>query len=81
MDKNEIFETVMDVVATAASKKPEEIDPDSRLIEDMGLDSLSIFEIVVDLEAAFNLFINDEIVDGLHTPREVANFLTERLNK
>ena len=44
MDKNEIFETVMDVVATAASKKPEEIDPDSRLIEDMGLDSLSILK-------------------------------------
>ncbi|HHX37755.1 MAG TPA: hypothetical protein GX717_07230 [Clostridiaceae bacterium] len=81
MDKKEIFETVMDVVATAALMEPEEIDPDSRLIDDMGLDSLSIFEIVVDLEAAFDLFINDEIVDGLRTPRQIADFLTQRLNQ
>ena len=52
MDKKEIFETVMDVVATAALMEP-----------------------------AFDLFINDEIVDGLRTPRQIADFLTQRLNQ
>lgn len=76
-----IFEIVVDVVASAATVDPAAVDPDADLIRDMELDSLSLFEIVVDLEEAFDLHISDEVIEGLRTCREIAAYVDRVLNR
>ncbi len=41
--------------------------PDSRLVEDLGMDQLDIVELVMDVEAAFHILIHDNHLDTLTT--------------
>lgn len=81
MTSDSIFEIVVDVVASAATVDPAALDPDADLIRDLDLDSLSLFEIVVDLEEAFDLHISDEVIEGLKTCREIAAHVDQVLNR
>lgn len=81
MTSDSIFEIVVDVVASATTVDPAALDPDADLIRDLELDSLSLFEIVVDLEEAFDLHISDEMIDGLKTCREIAVCVDQLLNR
>lgn len=81
MDYDSIFEVVRDVIASAAVVEPIQVDPDSDLINDLNLDSLALFEIVIDLEEAFGLQIDDETIESLHTCREIAAFIRTEVER
>ncbi len=81
MNNADIYEVVVDVVSSAAMLEPTQIHPNAKLIEDMGLDSLALFEIVIDLEDAFHLQIEDETIENLKTCREIAEFIEKTAPK
>lgn len=76
-----IYEVVTEVVASAALTEPGKIQGDQDLIMDLELDSLAVFEVVVDLEEAFQLQISDDIIDGLHTCNEIAAYIYKEVNQ
>ena len=57
------------------------IQPESRLIEDLGLDSLTMYEFLVELEREFCIQIDDEDVtkENFKTVRTVSLFLESRI--
>ena len=57
-----------------------EVTPDSRLIEDLGLDSLDTVELVMALEEEFGIEIYDDVFEAMNpaTPAEVAKMLRDR---
>jgi len=61
---------------------PEEIADDTLLMEELGVDSVSVFEIVVGLEEVYGIsFEDDEFnVENFRTPKIIANYVRTKLD-
>lgn len=66
---------------TAAEGAPAEITESSRLVADLGVDSLGVMEIVAELEDKFGLVIPDEALREVDTIGDVVRAVEGRLQK
>ncbi len=53
----------------------EDIVPEASLIEDLGADSLTIVELVMSMEEAFDIEIDDEDTEKLLTVQDAIDFI------
>lgn len=58
-----------------------DLNEQTNLLHDLDLDSLALFEIVIDLEAAYDLRISDEEIENLRTIGEIVSFIARRLDQ
>ena len=61
-----------DIVALLKGYTTEEITPDSRLKNDLGLDSISLFTLISEFEERFGIEIPDEDLNSIYTVKDVA---------
>lgn len=70
---------VMNIVVKLISKRRdielEYVQPDTRLIEDLGLDSLDIVEFIADLEETLRTPVDFASIEDLRTPASIAEAL------
>ena len=61
--------------------KPEDIADDALIMETLGVDSVSVFEIVVGLEETYGLsFEDDEFrIENFRTPKSIADYVRRKL--
>ena len=71
---------IREVLATSLRRTPSSIKPEHSLREDLGLDSLMTFELLYDLEKAFDLEIPNDDLPGLQTLEDVVKYVEERVN-
>ena len=50
--------------------------PEARLVEDLGLDSLDMVELVMSIEEVFGLVVPDDAADRLITVGDVVGFIS-----
>jgi acyl carrier protein len=79
MTREEIFEQVKEVIADRLGLDPDEIKMESRLIEDLGADSLDNAELVMNLEEKFGIEIPDEDQAKIQTIEDIVNYIEEKL--
>lgn len=65
MDRNEILAAIRSCVAESLAIGEEEIKLDSRLIDDLGADSLDFLDIIFGLEKRFSIKLRDPNLDLL----------------
>ena len=65
MQKTEIFEQMRPLLADSLALKPDQISPQSRLIDDLGADSLDFIDIIFSLERKFGIKMRDGELDFL----------------
>ncbi len=70
-----MFEKVVQILEGYTELKGSAIKPDMLLVEDLGLNSVSYFSIVFDLEDAFGIEIPDDAAKNLKTVQDVVNYL------
>ena len=75
-----MLEKVQELLADALNLPLSQILPESKIIDDLGADSLDVVELLSRLEDEFGIIIPDEDVEGLITVGDVANEL-EKLTK
>ncbi|EKU12243.1 acyl carrier protein [Campylobacter showae] len=75
-----IFEDVRDVVVEQLSVAPDAVKLESKIIEDLGADSLDVVELVMALEEKFEVEIPDSDAEKLITINDVVSYI-EKLNK
>ena len=75
MNRDEIFTAIRDNLADSLALTPAEIEPSSRLIEDLGADSLDFVDIIFGLERRFGIKLKSAELDSLLN----ADFDAERL--
>ncbi|MGK7396830.1 MAG: acyl carrier protein [Candidatus Cyclobacteriaceae bacterium M3_2C_046] len=51
------------------------IEDQADLLKDLGLDSLDVAELVVELEKEFNVSISDELVYDIKTVKDIENII------
>ena len=54
---------------------PTDIRPESKVIDDLGADSLDLVEMLTEMESEYDIVITDERVRELTTVGEIAEFL------
>lgn len=68
---DKIVRTIADVVGVEIS----ELHDQTELILDLNLDSLAMYEIVVELEETYDLQISDAEIDRIHTIADVVRHI------
>lgn len=70
-----MFEKVRKLIAEQLNLKEEDVTPNSRIVEDLGADSLDMVEMLMTLEDEFNVVISDEKANELKTIGDIVSFL------
>ncbi|MBR7071417.1 MAG: acyl carrier protein [Clostridia bacterium] len=54
---------------------PDDLTPETRIIEDLGADSLDVVELLMAAEDEFEVEIPDESIEGMKTIGDVVNYI------
>ena len=71
----EELEKLKSIIASVLNLDPNEITPDTTFIEDLGADSLDVFQIIMDLEDAFDIKIPQEEAEKITTVGQAAELI------
>lgn len=75
-----IFEKVRDIIVDQLGVDAEEVKLETKLIDDLGVDSLEIFEVVMSLEEEFGLEIPNEDVENIKSVQEIVKYIEAKQN-
>ena len=73
-----MFEKVAELLKEQLDLETVEIRPDSSFKEDLGVDSLDLFELVMALEDEFGVEIPPEDLETMNTVGDVAEYLKNK---
>ena len=74
-----MFDKVTEILDGYTEVRKEEMTTDMLLVDDLGLNSVSYFAIVFDLEDAFDIEIPDDAVKTIKTIRDLVEFIESEL--
>ncbi len=72
------FEKVCNSIAEVLNVDPAEIKPETTFLEDLGADSLDIYQIIMKIEEAFEIRIDEKDVEHIRTVAEAMELITGR---
>ena len=73
-----MVEKIIDMVAEKLNLEKDEIKADSNFKDDLGVDSLDLFELVISLEEEFDIEIPQEDVTNIQTVNDVVAYLDSK---
>ena len=72
---------VQDILVEQLDVAREQLSPDSRIMEDLGADSLTVMEIIMAVEDRFDLSLPDERWERVRTVGDLLEVLAESLQE
>jgi acyl carrier protein len=72
---NELEGRILNLVADQLGVDIGEVTPDASILEDLGADSLDVVELVMSLEDAFDIEVEDEDVEGMRTIGDLQQYV------
>lgn len=72
------FDKVCKCIAEVLNVDPMEIGPETTFLEDLGADSLDIYQIIMKIEKTFEIKIDESDVENISTVGEAMRLLTDR---
>ncbi len=72
---DEIFQQIREIIANKLSISPEEIKPESDIMEDLGADSLDVQDLILTIEDRWNIEFPVEEADKFRTVGDVVEAL------
>ncbi len=75
-----VLKKIQGIVSGVLGVALDEVQPDTRFVEDLGADSLDIFQILMGLEEEFEIQIPTEQVDKIRTVGEAVALIQGRLH-
>ena len=64
------FEKLQKIIADVLNVDPEEVKMDTTFIDDLGADSLDVFQIIMGIEEEFDIEISNEDAENIVTVRD-----------
>ncbi len=74
------FEKIRDIIAEVLNLDAEEITMDSSFIDDLGADSLDVFQIIMGIEETFDIEIDNEEAEKIVTVGDAVEQIKNALN-
>lgn len=78
MEKEEIFNKVVDVLVEQLGIEKEKVKKESEIMTDLGADSLDVVDVVQVLEEEFNVKVPNEDIEKLKTVEDIANYIADK---
>ena len=69
-----VYETVAGMIAKQLKMDVKDVTPDKRLVEDLNADSANVMVLIMDLEDAFNMTVDDTAITTLRTVGDVVKY-------
>jgi len=79
MEVNEVFEKVKNLFVEELGIDEDKVSMESKLEEDLEIDSLGIVEVVMAFEDEFGIEINDEELSDVETVGQTVNLLHSKI--
>ncbi len=67
------FEKLQKVIAEVMNVSEEEIRPETTFVDDLGADSLDVFQIIMGIEEEFDIEIDNEEAEKIKTVQDAAD--------
>jgi acyl carrier protein len=77
MERQEVFELVRDHLAEELEVDPARIAEETRFKDDLGADSLDLYELVMELEDRYGIGISEEQASRIETVGDAVSFVLE----
>lgn len=77
MDRKEVFTTVSKILSDKLGVKESQIKEDSKLIDDLGADSLDLVDLVMALEEELGVKIADDKLQKISTVKDVVDYIVK----
>ncbi len=74
------FDKLKEVIADVLSVDPNEITPETTFTEDLGADSLDVFQIIMGIEEAFEIEIPTDRVEHISTVQEAIDLIRDSMS-
>ena len=66
------FEKLQEIISGVLNIEKDSINAETKFIDDLGADSLDIFQIILEIEDAFNISIDDSAAEKIVTVGDAA---------
>ena len=74
------FEKMQKIISEVLGVEPEKISLDSTFIDDLGADSLDVFQIIMAIEEEFDIEIDNEAAEGIVTVGDAVEQIKNAIN-
>lgn len=71
----QIYDSLLSMVTEKTEISPTGIEPETDVLSDLGLDSLQMYEIVVDMEEIYQIRISDEDLERVRTVQNLVDLV------
>ena len=68
-----------DILRNVLDVQEEQIKDNSNFVKDLGADSLTVVEIIMEIEEEFDIEIPDEETQGLETVKELRDYVKDKI--
>lgn len=74
------FEKLKQIIADVLNVDPEEVKMESTFMDDLGADSLDVFQIIMGIEDEFGIEVPVESAEGIKTVEEAVELIKNAAN-
>ena len=74
------FEKLKNIIADVLNVDPEEVKLETTFMDDLGADSLDIFQIIMGIEDEFGIEVPAEAAEGIKTVEEAVELIKNAAN-
>lgn len=76
---SKILENVTEILVEELGCDAADVKLDANIIEDLDADSLSVMEVVMNLEEEYDIEVDEDDIKGLKTVGDVVDYITGKL--
>jgi len=73
------FEKLKKIISEVLNVDEDEITMDTTFVDDLGADSLDIFQIIMGIEEEFDIEIDEDDIDRLTTIGDIVQYINDRI--
>jgi len=73
-----MFEQIVEIITKQLRAEAGQIVPETKIMEDLGADSLDVVELLMAIEENFGVTVPDEDIPGLKTVQDIVDYVETR---
>lgn len=74
-----IFDEVKEILVEQLGVNEDDVELTSRLVDDLGADSLDAIDIVMSIEDEYSIEVPDETIEQMKTVEDIVNFIENNM--
>ena len=78
MDRNAVFAKVKEYILMQLPVDEGSVTETARMVEDLGADSANLMMLIMDLEAEFDLTVEDEVLGDIKTVGDIVEYIRKK---